>query len=1171
MNPAPLPADHLARARALDPGASFIVQAPAGSGKTGLLTQRMLCLLARVDAPEEVVALTFTRKAAGEMEERVMAALRDAARPRDDAAPPAEGYAALTRALAEAALQRDHAQGWGLLDNPGRLRILTLDGLNAALTRQAPLAAGLGGTPTLLDPFDADACLLEAARACVAAAEREDGAEAVRRLLRHLHNDRPRLIRMLHEMLPKRDQWLRHLFTHGRALSRPDLEAALAREVRRELRRAADYFPHPLARELPELVAFAQDQLAAQGDNRLAPLLGLEAFPPADDAEGLPQWRALGDFLLTAGNDWRKPKGLNKNTGFPPESAFADKGEKLRAKAMKAAMGALLEPLEPHEGFRERLAAARQLPVPRYSDAQWEALQALSDTLIRAAGELHLAFARRNGVDFSELARRAFQALGGPDGPSDFALALDYRLRHLLVDEFQDTSVAQFELLEKLIAGWSGGEEDGRTLFLVGDPMQSIYRFREAEVGLFTRAKDHGLGAVRLTPLELTVNFRSRPGLVAWVNRVMPDLFATPEDPEAADPRLVPFVQAVAHRPPPEGATGDPASAPVVIRLVGETPGGEQAAAEARRVVEEIQRLRKKYPTGKTALLVRGRGHLAGVVERLRRDEIPFQAVEIVQLGQRPVVVDLLALTRALLHPGDRLSWLAILRAPWCGLELGDLERLVGDAPHRAVGALIREEERRGRLSPDGRSRLERMAATLETVFKKKRRLPLRGWIEGTWLALGGPACLETEADLADAELFLDLLESCDDGGDVDDPILLDKRLEKLFAPPDPRAGEGVQVMTIHKAKGLEFDAVALAGVGRAPPPPRSRLMRWEELVDGPEAQRLLLAPVQATEEDPNPASFFNYLRRRDAEEERRESCRILYVALTRAREELVLVGALSGRDPQEPQPKKGSLLALLWPTLGPLAPEPPLAGEGAAEDAAEGAGEASTTLSRPARAPWRRLVADWCPPPPPSPLSPPPLRAPEEEEPVPFEWAGETVRLTGVVVHRLLHRLTREGAAQWSAARLEALRPAMVAHLRRQGVAPVELERATQRVEQALRGVLNDPRGRWLLESGHDESASEWALTGLLEGEKVRGTLDRSFVADGVRWIVDYKTGQHEGGDLEAFLDNERERYRGQLERYARLLAQRETRPIRLGIYHPHHQGWREWPFPPHDLSPKE
>src|SRR5690606_4733484 len=120
-------------------------------------------------------------------------------------------------------------------------------------------------------------------------------------------------------------------------------------------------------------------------------------------------------------------------------------------------------------------------------------------------------------ADFSEVAIAASRALGEEDAPTDLALKLDYQIRHILVDEFQDTSLPQLELLEKLTSGWQPG--DGRTLFIVGDAMQSCYGFRDANVGIFIRCREQGIGSVALEPLNLTVNFRSGAGLVDWVNR----------------------------------------------------------------------------------------------------------------------------------------------------------------------------------------------------------------------------------------------------------------------------------------------------------------------------------------------------------------------------------------------------------------------------------------------------------------------------------------------------------------------------------------------------------------------------------------------------------------------------------------------------------------------------
>ncbi len=123
------------------------------------------------------------------------------------------------------------------------------------------------------------------------------------------------------------------------------------------------------------------------------------------------------------------------------------------------------------------------------------------------------------------------------------------------------------------------------------------------------------------------------------------------------------------------------------------------------------------------------------------------------------------------------------------------------------------------------------------------------------------------------------------------------------------------------------------------------------------------------------------------------------------------------------------------------------------------------------------------------------------------------------------------------------------------------KLNQAVQRVHEALRRSLSDTKGAWLFDPQHSEAKSEYALTLLERGKPVTSIMDRSFVdASGIRWIIDYKTSTHEGGGLDAFLDREQERYRGQLERYAAVLSKLDSRPIRLGLYFPLLGGWREW-----------
>jgi ATP-dependent exoDNAse (exonuclease V) beta subunit len=181
------------------------------------------------------------------------------------------------------------------------------------------------------------------------------------------------------------------------------------------------------------------------------------------------------------------------------------------------------------------------------------------------------------------------------------------------------------------------------------------------------------------------------------------------------------------------------------------------------------------------------------------------------------------------------------------------------------------------------------------------------------------------------------------------------------------------------------------------------------------------------------------------------------------------------------------------------------------------------------------------------------------DETPI-FDWAGETARRVGSLVHAELQGLRLEGLEESS---IRARQVHFMRWLQQRGVPAERLNQATSRVMEALLAVHGDPRGRWLLQSGYRDDWREHAVSGYLQGELIRAVFDRSFVDEaGVRWVIDYKTSQHLGGELQAFLDQEVERYRPQLERYGRLARRLGPEPIRLGLYFPLMRAWREWAF---------
>lgn len=1100
--------DQAVRERALSVDGSFIVQAPAGSGKTELLIQRYLNLLGHVREPEEIVAITFTRKAAGEMRERIVEALRRAAAA--DAG--AGGVEAARMKLARRAIDNDRRQGWEIVSHPSRLQIQTIDALCLSLTRQLPYLSGFASPSGILD--DPGAAYRRAAVDTVRLLGGGNQAwrEALQRFLYHVDNDMARATGLLSAMLASRDQWLRYL--GGDRVSRASIESAWRNTIEAYLRRVDETFPAACKAALVECADAAARQLVDTG-----PAPGAAAWLddpgfPAPRIDQLARWRFLAELLVTQSAQWRKQ--VNKNQGFMPQSDA------------KQAMQALLASLAGDEELPGLLHALKSFPDPELVDGQAAVLDAMVTVLKLAVAQLQLIFEESGQVDFVEVTQRANHALGALEEPSDLALKLDYRIQHLLVDEFQDTSVTQRDLLRLLTQGWAPG--DGRTLFLVGDPMQSIYRFRQAEVGVFLEIWEHGLDTVPVEPLRLQSNFRSTPQVVEWVNLVFSECFPARSDSQSG---AVAYAASVPQRQAANGAG-------VTVHPFVDCPETAYADRLAVLLGEALGR------TGSVAVLVRSRSHLGPLLPALRARDIPYTGMDIAALIDQPAVRDLNSLTRALLHPGDRMAWLALLRAPWCGLLLEDLIA-VAETRAPTVWAALHEPRMLAGLTRDGRSRLERFKAALSDAMTQRGRLSLRRWVGRTWMALAGPAVIDA-SERRHVQTYLELLGRYQTGTSLVDEQAFSEALRTHWAHAEARP-DAVQLMTIHRAKGLEFDEVFLPALERPPRGDDKRLLLWEE----PAATRgLLLAALSArgAPED----RHYQYLRTLQAGKSRNEHDRLLYVACTRARDRLHLFASLSSRDSEPLPPQKGSLLQRIWPSVATRFTEPtPQAADARRDEAGR---------SR-AGQPLRRIPEDWAAPACPDRI-PVAAAAPVDEQRVEFSWVGETARHVGVLVHELVQRIAAEGLDAWSGKRVAAALPAWRERLHHIGVPARELDDAAARAADSIRNLLGDATAAWLLDPGHAAAADEFELSTVEAGRIRRLRVDRTFVdGDGVRWIVDYKTSAHEGGAREAFLDEEARRYRDQMESYAGAFRKMEQREIRLGLYFPLLQGWREWVYP--------
>jgi len=1126
--------DSEARADAIRPDASFIVQAPAGSGKTSLLTQRFLRLLGEVERPEEIIAITFTRKAAAEMRHRVTAALAGTSSPLPADAGEHERH---TRELALRALDNGRRHGWDLVRQPSRLHIQTIDGLNHWLAGRLPLAARLGLSPQLLD--DARLLYAEAARRFVARLEDEDATGGpISHLARLLNHDPAALERLLADMLGRREIWLPKLFELGSGgEARLGMERLLAAACQAALARIREVLDVPVFRSivLQLRAAAAQDP-----DGPLAPLAtpgGLPGTGPGDREA----WECIARSVLTGEGKVRK--SLDKRTGFTRDM-----------KEEKAGLLADLGELAADAGQVAALDEVRSLPPERFDEAQWERVAALIEVLAPAAAELQALFAERAMADHAAVAAAARQALGDEEAPSELALALDYRIRHLLVDEYQDTSPVQQRLLQQLVAGWERG--DGRSLFCVGDPMQSIYGFREADVTLFLEAQHGGIGDVELQRRALSRNFRSCQAVVDWVNDAFAGIMPAAPDYQRG---AVPYTASVGTRENEPGAgvfvhaqlgRDEQRAAAAVADVVEHSLAGI-AALEADGTPDEPRHI---------AVLVRSRTHLPPLLAELRRRGITYRGVELESLGERPAVRDVLALARALLHPGDRTAWLAVLRAPWCGLTLGDLHALAAGDARALLLTRLQDPVCLSSLTADGRARIQRVLPVLLESRDDHGRQSLGSWVRSCWIGLGGPATLDDPGDLDNVESCFCALDTlAAEAGPTPSAPEVESAVDGLMASPTGSEGARVQLMTIHKAKGLEFDTVILPGLEKTVASSARQLLYWTQVAVEDAHRGIVLAGRGDDSQGSGDDALESWMRRLETERADLELGRLAYVASTRARRQLHLVGATRFEVDEAGQarllePRKGSMLCRLWPAVRehfeqalqahPLADAP--------------AGQARPRRS----APWpRRLPLELELPAGPKGIRPSALRPRRDTEPSvrpEFEWAGAEAIAVGTVVHAELERLVRD---RQPAASLVPQPAGWADALRRLGLPPARLPGAVARVEAALDSVARSDIAARLLDPAAAEGEAEFSLTAWLDGEFASVKIDRTFVDEaGVRWIVDWKTGSHEGADIERFLEQEIERYAAQLERYARVMALYDSRPQCVGLYFPLLDRWKTW-----------
>ncbi|MSR11962.1 MAG: hypothetical protein EXR84_09200 [Gammaproteobacteria bacterium] len=1134
MSAQPL-ADHDHRQRALDTTASFIVQAPAGSGKTELLTLRFLKLLLTCEQPEQVLAITFTRKAANEMSRRIAEALRWTTNCIDNQIEPECELERQRFDIVRQVLARDAQYNWHLLQNPARLRVQTIDSFCFYLANQLPVLSQLGGNPQVSE--DATPCFIDAISNTLAQLESDlPVSDDIATLLMHLDNDLGKVERLLVSLLHKREQWLSHILEirHSFADARIYLQQSLAELVTESLA-AARASLQPYESRLVPLLNFAADNLSQAGKLQIADYAPLISIPDAT-AAAMPYWQFLVALTLKASAEpaWRKQ--VNVANGFPS----GDKSDKARLalyKSQKEAMHALLETFATDADLLAALDYVRMLPDPALNPESWQFLAALTRVLAHLSTELLLSFRKFRVIDYAHTSSAARTALGDEDTPTDLALALDHRIQHVLVDEFQDTSQMQLEILRQITACWEPA--DGRTLFLVGDAMQSCYAFRNANVGIYLQVRANGLGNVPLIPLTLATNFRSQERVVSWVNQVFASAFPQQSNISCG---AVPYTHSVAVH---QGVADEQVQ---VFLLPHEREQQELARkTEADLVVARIKHLQQKYPEQSIAILVRARAHLLHIIPALRAADIQWRSTDIDHLATLPVIADLLSLTRALLNQADRLAWLAVLRAPWCGLTINALHAVSSHAGKNSIWSALQNLDAIDSLEPDARERLQGILSVFDFAMRNRIRVSLSTLLEQCWHLLGGVTIARDALELESVTQFLQLVSGHEVGCGIPDIDQFSDTVAAAFVPnrvtQESQARTPIQLLTMHKAKGLEFDHVLLPGLARAPKTADKPLLQWHQRLNQAGASRLFLATLSAAGTDSNP--LYQLLRHEQHYKTMLENTRLLYIAVTRARTSVQLFATLARNVKGDIKPAESSLLSRIWRELNTAL------NLFTAIQLSESVTD--TRLKRqytdyPAATSLRRLRA-------PLQLSGAQLQRLSSAsdgvmESVPAVFTLQVEAAVGTIIHRSLEAIGRSGNYALDSARLRSMRQNWLLQLRNL-VAASELTRQVQLVETGVIGTLQNTALRWLFDNAAGPAEFELDLTRRRGIDICQFKIDRiAMDAAGRRWVIDYKTAAPRPGQAEAdFFVEQQQLYGAQLQNYAALISELEQQPVKSAL----------------------
>ena len=844
--------DHLVREEVTDPRYSFVVDAPAGSGKTTLLVMRILKLLGIVEKPNEIVAITFTKKAAAEMRSRLINAMNDSR------------HRELVKKISRNA--SDHGWDVNIIES---LDIMTIDSLASKIIRRAPILSNAFLANITEDPKDLYEQAVSATILGMANEQKE--------LISFLNYDTQKIKSHLFNLLDKRDQWI-DLIADYKVSDISTIEQKTYDYYQLELKPHIDKFSNAFSvdelREIESILIYTQTVSLKK------PFL----YKP----NNIKFWLELGRLALTTTGSVRTIFG--SKLGFSGDEESNIHSAKLK-KIIK----------NKYNTFKDLNSISNVIDVEKIADIFPAMAPKIASLLYSLDTNLSKLFLITKTMDFTQALRYANATLD----QTSVAELLDNQVSHILIDEYQDTNESQVKFIKKLTDNFSGNPK--KSFFAVGDPMQSIYRFRKAEVRLFKDLQNNGIGDLKPISRKLKVNFRSSKKICDWLNSEYRKAFGA-ED--CNDKGLIQYN--ACESDPNKLESGDG------IRFHLLNDDGKRSFTskhnEAAYVYDLIINICKEKSNEKDseysiAVIAPYRSHLREILTLFKRKGIPegFKLVttEIDELQDKQSFQDIFSLTKALYNLSDKISWVATLRAPWCGLTLADLCTLFEDNQQMTAWEAINDPKIFCNLSKDGALRLGFLRGVINNHIDIRGRVSHRFFIESIWRQLRGDVLLLDPDDIDYIDIFLDSIDKSSTPLSIDFEQLT-RLVERLHTSSQSieKVNKEIKFMTIHKAKGLEFNTVIIPGLSQ-------QLNVNEHSIVAVDNGILSLNNY-----NPDEDNLYDYQRSKETLRLKNEWVRLLYVGISRAKEDCHLIGTIKPTKNGEFNAHSNSLLNILGPII---------------------------------------------------------------------------------------------------------------------------------------------------------------------------------------------------------------------------------------------------------------